>query len=80
MELDREGAASYKQLKDLICKECDKHDHRYAQVEDKYNKLEQHVTHNDQQKIMAKRGRQPPNDRPGTLKKNKSNQKQPPNQ
>ena len=26
MELDREGVANYEQLKDLICKECDKHD------------------------------------------------------
>ena len=27
MELDGEGVANYEQLKDLICKECDKHDH-----------------------------------------------------
>ena len=50
MELDGEFVANYEQLKDLIHKECDKCDHRYAQLEDKYNKLEQHVTHNDQQK------------------------------
>ena len=80
MELDGEGAANYEQLKDLIHKECDKCDRCYAQLEDKYNKLEQHVTHNDQQKNMAKTGRQPTNDRIGTLKKNKSELKQPPNQ
>ena len=54
MELDREGAANFEQLKDLIRKECDKHDCRYAQLEDKYNKLEQHVTHNDQQKTWQR--------------------------
>ena len=56
MELDREGAANYEQLKDLIHKECDKCNCHYAQLEDKYNKLEQHVTNTDQQKNMAKRG------------------------
>ena len=30
MELDREGAANYEQLKDLIRKECDKRDCKYA--------------------------------------------------
>ena len=53
MELDREGA-DYKQLKDLIHKECDKRDHRYAQLEDKYNKLEQHITHTDHQKTWQR--------------------------
>ena len=54
IELDGEGAANYEQLKDLICKECDKCDCHYAQLEDKYNKLEQHVTHNDQQKTWQR--------------------------
>ena len=76
MELDREGAANYKQLKDLINKECDKHDHRYAQLEEKYNKLEHNITHTKQQKNMIKRGRQPTSNQAGTSKKNKSNQKQ----
>ena len=80
MELDGEGMANYKQLKDLIREECDKHDRRYAQLEDKYNKLEQHVTHHDQQKSMAKRGRQPTSDGPGASKENKSHQNQAPNQ
>ena len=30
MELDGEGAANYEQLKDLIKKECDKRDRKYA--------------------------------------------------
>ena len=30
MELDGEGATNYKQLKDLIRKECDKRDRKYA--------------------------------------------------
>ena len=50
MELDGEGDANYKQLKDLIRKECDKWDRKYARLEDKYNKLEQQVTHKDHQK------------------------------
>ena len=44
MELDGEGAANFEQLKDLICKECDKRDCHYAHVEDKYKKLEHQVT------------------------------------
>ena len=43
MELDGEGAANFEQLQDLIRKECDKHDRKYAQLEDKCNKLEQQV-------------------------------------
>ena len=62
MELDGEGTANYEQLKDLICKECDKHDRHYAQLEEKYNKLEHDITHTKQQKNMAKRGRQPMTD------------------
>ena len=50
MELDGEGAANFEQLQDLICKECDKRDRKYAWLEDKYNKLEQQVTQKDQQK------------------------------
>ena len=80
MELDGEGAANFEQLKDLIRKECDKWDCRYAHLEDKYKKLEHQVTYHDQQKNMAKRGRQPTSNRPGASKKNKSDQKQAPNQ
>ena len=35
MELDREGAANFEQLQDLIRKECDKRDRKYARLEDK---------------------------------------------
>ena len=35
MELDSEGAASYEQLKELVHKECDKHDQRYATLKQK---------------------------------------------
>ena len=48
MELDGEGAANFEQLKDLICKECDKWDSHYAHLEDKYKKLEHQVTNQDQ--------------------------------
>ena len=54
MELDREGAANYEKLKDLIRKECDKWDGRYAQLEDKYKKLEHQVTHHNQQKTWQR--------------------------
>ena len=50
MELDGEGAANFEQLQDLIRKECDKRDRKYAQLEDKCNKLEQQVTQKDHQK------------------------------
>ena len=43
MELDGEGAADFEQLQDLIRKECDKCDRKYAKLEDKGNKLEQQV-------------------------------------
>ena len=56
MELDGEGMANYKQLKDLIWKESDKCDHCYTQLEEKYNKLEHNITHTKQQKNMAQRG------------------------
>ena len=60
MELDREGVANYEQLKDLIHKECDKHDRCYAQLEEKYNKLEHDITHTKQQQKHDKEG--PPTD------------------
>ena len=56
MELDEEGATNYEQLKDLIRKECDKRDRKYARLEDKYNKLDQQVTHKDHEKHMAQSG------------------------
>ena len=43
MKLDGEGAADFEQLHDLIRKECDKRDRKYAKLEDKCNKLEQQV-------------------------------------
>ena len=76
MELDEEGVTNYEQLKDLIRKECDKRDRKYARLEDKYNKLEQQVTHKDHQNTMAQSGRQPNTEGIGALKKNKSVQKQ----
>ena len=56
MELDGEGAANFEQLQDLIRKECDKRDRKYARLEDKCNKLEQQVTQNYHQKNMPQRG------------------------
>ena len=73
MELDGEGAADFEQLQDLIRKECDKRDRKYAQLEDKCNKLEQQVK--NPQKNMPKRGRSPNHEEPGASKKNKSNQR-----
>ena len=43
LELDGEGSANFEQLQDLIRKECDKHDRKYARLEDKCNMLEQQV-------------------------------------
>ena len=57
MELDEEGAANYEQLKDLIRKECDKQDRKYAQLEVKYNTLEQHMKNKDVPKDMTPRSR-----------------------
>ena len=76
MELDREGAADFEQLQDLIRKECDKRDRRYAKLEEKCNKLEQQVK--NPKKNMPKRGRSPNHEEPGASKKNKSNQKNAP--
>ena len=76
MELDGEGAADFEQLQDLIRKECDKRDRRYAKLEDKCNKLEQQVK--NPQKHMTKRGRSPNHEETGASKKNKSIQKNAP--
>ena len=76
MELDGEGAADFEQLQDLIRKECDKRDRKYAKLEDKCNELEQQVK--NPQKNMPKRGRSPNHEEPGASKKNKSNQKNAP--
>ena len=73
MELDGEGAANFEQLQDVIRKECDKRDRKYARLEDKCNKLEQQVK--NPQKTCQKRGRSPNHEEPGALKKNKSNQR-----
>ena len=73
MELDGEGAANFEQLQDLIRKECDKRDRKYARLEDKCNKLEQQVTQKNPQKNMTQRGRSPNHEEPGASKKNKSN-------
>ena len=78
MELDGEGAANFEQLQDLIQKECDKRDRKYARLEDKCNKLEQQVK--NPQKNMPKRGRSPNHEEPGASKKNKSNQRNAPKQ
>ena len=72
MELDGEGAANFEQLQDLIRKECDKRDRKYARLEDKCNMLEQQVK--NPQKNMPKRGRSPNQEEPSASKKNKSNQ------
>ena len=50
MGLDGEVAANFEQLQDLIRKECDKRDRKYARLEDKCNKLEQQVTQKNHQK------------------------------
>ena len=72
MELDGEGAANFEQLQDLIRKDCDKRDRKYARLEDKCNKLEQQVTQKNPQKNMTQRGRSPNHEEPGASKKNKS--------
>ena len=75
MELDGEDAANFEQLQDLIRKECDKRDRKYARLEDKCNMLEQQVTQKDYQKNMPQRGQSPNHKEPGASKKNKSNQR-----
>ena len=64
MELVGEGAANFEQLQDLIQKECDKRDRKYARLEDKCNKLEQQVTQKNPQKNMPQRGRSPNHEEP----------------
>ena len=44
MELDGEGTANFEQLKDLIQKECNKRDHHYATLEERYKQLEHNLT------------------------------------
>ena len=79
MELDGEGAANFEQLQDLIRKECDKRDRKYARLEDKYNKLEQQVTKNYPTN-MQQRGQPSNNDGTGASMKNKFNKRQTTNQ
>ena len=79
MELDGEGAANLEQLQDLVRKECDKHDRKYARLEDKYNKLEQQVTKKEP-KNMPQRGQPSNNDGTGASEKNKFNKRQNTNQ
>ena len=67
MELDGEGAADFEQLQDLIRKECDKRDRKYAKLEEKCNKLEQQVK--NPQKNMPKRGRSPTTKNPAPRRK-----------
>ena len=74
MELDREGAANFEQLQDLIRKECDKCDRKYARLEEKCNKLEQQVTKKDQ-KNMSQRGQPPHNDGSPRRKTNRTEDK-----
>ena len=80
MELDGEGAANFEQLQDLIRKECDIRERKYARLEDKCNKLEQQVSQKNPQKNMPQRGRSPNHEESGTSKKNKSNQRNTMNQ
>ena len=75
MELDGEGATNFEQLQDLIRKECDKRDRKYAWLEDKYKKLEQQETQKNPKKNMTQRGRSQNHEEPGASKKNKSNQR-----
>ena len=75
MELDGEGAENFEQLQDLIRRECNKRDRKYARLEDKYNKLEQQVTKKDP-KNMPQRGQPSNNEGTGASKKNKFNKRQ----
>ena len=75
MELDGEGTANFEQLQDLIRKECDKCDRKYARLEEKCNKLEQQVTQKNPQTNMTQRGRSPNHKEPDASKWNKSNQR-----
>ena len=48
MELDAEGGTSFKQLQELIKKECDKCDKHYRSLENKYNKLQESLQQSQQ--------------------------------
>ena len=72
VELDGEGAANFEQLQDLIRKECDKRDRKYARLEDKCNKLEKQVTQKNPPKNMTQRGQSPNHEEPAASKNNKS--------
>ena len=78
MELDGEGAANFEQLQDLIRKECDKRDRKYAQLEDKCNKLEQQVK--NPQKTCQRGAALQITKNPAPRRKNKSNQGNSPKQ
>ena len=54
MELDTEGHASFKQLQDLIKKECDKRDKKYRSLEQKYNKLQESLKQPQPQKTCQR--------------------------
>ena len=71
---------NFEQLQDLIRKECDKRDRKYAWLEDKCNKWEQQVTQKDHQETRPQRSRSPNHEEPGASKKNKSNQRNAMNQ
>ena len=66
-------------LQNLIRKECDKRDRKYARLEDKYNKLEQHLTKKDP-KNMPQRSQSSNNEGTGASKKNKFNKRPAANQ
>ena len=59
MELDSEGAAYYEQLKELVHKECDKHDPRYVTLKQKYKQLESDISTWRQQQKTCNRGASP---------------------
>ena len=59
MELDGEGAANFEQLKEQICKECDKHDRCYATLKQKYKQLESDISTQRQQQKPHDRGASP---------------------
>ena len=52
MDLDIEGAGNFKQLEELIQKECNNHDRKYALLEHKYRQMESNLTTQRQQKNM----------------------------
>ena len=72
MELDGEGTVNFEQLQNLVPKECDKRDRKYARLEDKCNKLEQQVTRKNPQQNMTQRGQSQNHEEPGTSKEKKN--------